>query len=83
MRHVIKIGAAEHERFAAHSWDGQIGKTVPFKVEGRHIADATVIAADVAEDGTEVALTIDVPGAVTDAGIAEAAGRFSFRVPGD
>jgi hypothetical protein len=83
-RHVITIGAAEHERFAPHSWDGQLGQTVPFKVEGRHVADATVIAAEVAEDGAEVTLTVEVPDppGMDAAAITDPPYRFSFRVPG-
>jgi hypothetical protein len=53
------------ERFASDSFDGQIGRTVPLRVDGSpQEADATVIAAQVSDDGTSVDLTLDIPAAV-------------------
>lgn len=79
MKQTMFISAGEGERFARGSWDLQVGKTVPFKLGDRHAADATVISAEVAEDGSGVSLTVEVPDAPgTDAIAEQAAGHFSF-----
>src|SRR5258708_2829131 len=73
------IPAGENERFASGSSDAQVGKTVPFKLDDRHVADATVISAEVAEDGSGVSLTVEIPDmAGTEAITEQAAGHFSF-----
>lgn len=84
MRQVIRVAAGEHERFMSGSWDSQVGKTVPFKLNDRHVADATVISAEVAEDGSGVSLAVEVPDPPLDAAIDEQfAGHFSFAVPSE
>ncbi len=83
MRQVIRIAAGEHERFAAGAFDSQVGKSVPFKLGETQVADATVVAAEVAEDGTEAVLTVDIPdaGILQDEIARQSAGLFSFAVP--
>lgn len=79
MRQTMLIAAGETGKFASGSWDSQIGKTVPFKVEGCHVADATVISAGVAEDGSSVTLTVEIPDPPgTDVSTEAAAGQLSF-----
>jgi hypothetical protein len=56
--------AGEHERFASHAFDGAIGKQVPL-LKGpadEDIGLCMLVAAEVAEDGTGVLLTIEVLG---------------------
>ena len=78
MQQVIRMAAGEHERFAPHSWDSQIGKTVPFKINERRVEDATLLSAEVAGDGSEVRLTVEVPDRSEQAAIARAGiGPFS------
>lgn len=66
-RYTMTIPAGEHERFAPHSWDSQIGREVQIVLretdDGPVIAAmgrGRVVAAEVAEDGTSVTLTIEV-----------------------
>lgn len=47
-------------RFAPGSWDRQVGKVVPLKVEGTEVAQVRLVAAEVAEDGSGVSLTYEV-----------------------
>ena len=47
--------------FAADAWDGQVGKTVPFKLEDEQISTATLVAATVVDGGGAVELTLEVP----------------------
>jgi hypothetical protein len=62
--------AAAGERFAPTAWDSQIGKRIPFSV-GERRTRCTLVAAQVAEDGLSVELTIDVdePAAIADPGL--------------
>jgi hypothetical protein len=54
--------AAPGEQFAHDAFDSQVGRSVPFRVEGAaDAAEATVVAAEVSDDGTRVTLTLDVP----------------------
>jgi hypothetical protein len=56
------VPAGPGERFAHGAFDSQVGRTVPFRVEGSSdAAEATVIAAEISDDGTAVTLTLDVP----------------------
>ena len=58
----ISEPAAPGERFAHDAFDSQVGRTVPFRVEGSpDAAEATVLAAEVSDDGRAVTLTLDVP----------------------
>lgn len=66
-RQVITIPAGEHERFAARSWDSQIGKEVPVNLRETddapviaQVGHVRVIAAEVSEDGSSVTLTLEV-----------------------
>jgi hypothetical protein len=62
MRYSFRVRAEDHERFAPHAFDNAIGTTVPITLNGRPIGDATVVAADVADDGGSVELTYDMLG---------------------
>lgn len=56
------VPAAPGERFAHDAFDSQVGHTVPLRIEGSSdAAEATVVAAEVSDDGTAVTLTLDVP----------------------
>lgn len=66
-RHVLVIEAGEHERFAPRSWDSQIGCEVPVSLRETddgpviaHVGTGRLIAAEVAEDGSSVTLTVEV-----------------------
>ena len=50
--------AGENERFDPHAWDSQIGNQVPFRPGP---GSCTLIAAEVAGDGSGVTLTIEIP----------------------
>jgi len=49
------------ERFAHNAFDSQVGRTIPFRIEGTDAGQATVVGAEVSDDGTSVKLTLDVP----------------------
>jgi hypothetical protein len=72
--------AENHERFAPHAFDGVIGSQVPVGGQAREdLGLCTVVAAEVAGDGSRVLLTIEVPesyGPVTSQ--AGGAGGMSF-----
>jgi hypothetical protein len=54
--------APSGEVFAHDAFDDQVGRTVPLRVEGSpDVAQATVIAAEVSDDGTSVAFTFNIP----------------------
>lgn len=63
MGNLVKVvqNAPEHHTFAPGAFDFQIGWTFPLTVEGRQIDNCKVVAAEVAEDGTSVTLTVEVP----------------------
>jgi hypothetical protein len=71
------------QKFAAHVFDAQIGKQVPVKGPGREdLGLCTLVAAEVAEDGTGVTLTIEAPEGFGPAGFAAAGGMgFTFADP--
>lgn len=48
------------ERFAPDAFDSQIDKEVPFKLENRKVGTATLIAAEVIDDGCAALLTYEV-----------------------
>jgi hypothetical protein len=52
--------AGEYERFAAHAFDSFVGQEVPFKIKGIERGQATVVAVEVAEDGTGANWTLDI-----------------------
>ena len=57
--------AGPGERFAHNAFDSQVGRTVPLRVEGSpDTTQATLIGADVSDDGTSVTFTFDVPDGV-------------------
>lgn len=59
------VPAGPGERFAHGAFDSQVGRTVPLRIEGSSdAAEATVLAAEVSDDGTAVTLTLDVPDGV-------------------
>lgn len=61
----ISQPAAPNERFAANAFDSQVGSTVPLRIEGSsEAAQATVVAAEVSDDGGAVTLTLEVPDGV-------------------
>ncbi|MFJ2004794.1 hypothetical protein [Streptomyces chartreusis] len=48
--------------FRRDCFDGEIGKTVPLRVDDNPIeAECTLVEAQVAEEGTSVTLTVEVP----------------------
>jgi hypothetical protein len=71
------------QEYAPHAFDQAVGKQVPVKGPDRQdLGLCTVVAAEVAEDGTGVMLTIEVP---ENCGLVfsppAGAGSFSFREP--
>lgn len=75
--------AGENERFASHAWDGQLGKQVPLKGPGgEDLGLCTLVSAEVAEDGSGVMLTIEVPDSFSpDRAIPMSGMGFAFREP--
>lgn len=61
--------------FAADAFDGQIGKEVPVNIPGETPKTGRVVAAQVADDGESVELTIDVDVQLPSYG----AGSFGLR----
>lgn len=57
----INQSAPSNVRFAPDVFDSQVGRTVPLRIEGSADAEAVVVDAKVAEDGTSVTLTLEVP----------------------
>lgn len=55
--------AGADERFGSHAFDNTIGQSCPFKVEGAERGQATVVAVEVAEDGSGAKFTVDIPDA--------------------
>lgn len=53
--------APEGERWAAGSWDGSVGNTIPVRGLGSGEVTGRIVAATVAEDGRSVELTLEVP----------------------
>lgn len=49
----------EFERFAQGAFDSQIGRLIPYAVEGQSRGLAELIAAEVAPDGTYALLTLE------------------------
>jgi hypothetical protein len=75
--------AENHERFAPHAFDGAIGKQVPMKSPAlEDMGMYTLVAADVAEDGSGVTLTIEAPGSVGPVtSLPAGTMSFAFREP--
>ena len=57
--------APEGEQWAPGSWDATVGNTIPVRGLGPDEVTGRIVAAVVAEDGSSVELTLEVP--VTDA----------------
>jgi phage head maturation protease len=49
------------EVFAPGCFDSSVGKHVPFKVDGQSVTTCELLAAEVAEDGLSVQLTLETP----------------------
>jgi hypothetical protein len=87
MQMQMMIMAAEHERFAPGAFDRTVGSQVPVNLRvtdgGPVLASlgtGTVIAAEVAGDGTSVTLTVEVPDVSTGrTGPPADLSPFSFR----
>lgn len=62
MRFRFMHRAEEFERFALNAFDGAIGKPFTLNHLGKTKHQGTLVAAEVAEDGRSVELTVDVPG---------------------
>lgn len=56
--------APEGARFAPDAFAAQVGTAVPFTVSGQPHGEATVVAAEVAADGSSVRLTFESPAAL-------------------
>lgn len=80
MRISVRQRAGEGERYAAGTFDSQIGKQVPLTVEGQVADRATLVSAVVAEDGSEASLTYDIPDGTLPVAVvrAGAIGHFSM-----
>jgi len=80
MRISIRQRAGEHERFGPSAFDSQLGQKVPLTVGDQFDGIATLVAADVSTDGSEVEVAFEVP----DSGVAAEfirhgrPGEFSF-----
>lgn len=59
MRITMSIPAGEGQRFASDAWDRSVGQRVPLRV-GDSLVAATIVAAEVSQDGRSVELTYDV-----------------------
>lgn len=53
--------ADAYERFAPGCFDGVIGKAVKLNFEGTVLGDATLVAAEVVEDGRAAWFTFEAP----------------------
>lgn len=53
--------AGDHQQFAPDAFDTQIGKTVPLNYEGHGTYNCKIVGAEVAEDGSQVTLTVELP----------------------
>lgn len=47
--------------YAPNAFDSQIGKEVPFNIDGNRRGLCAIVAAEVTEDGSAALLTVDVP----------------------
>lgn len=64
--------------FALDAFDSQIGRTVPMNIAGRAVdGGCKVVAAEVADDGRSVSLTLEVPDGALPQPVTR--GAFSFR----
>jgi hypothetical protein len=71
--------AEQHERFAPGCFDSQIGKFVPVNVEGAPHGRGRLVAAEIADDGQSVELTVDTMPPLGDLGLpADLDGLFRF-----
>lgn len=75
MRISVRQRANRYERYAPGFLDSQIGKQLPLTVMGQGSGRATLVAANVAADGSEVELTLEVPDDVRPWVEAGSAGR--------
>jgi hypothetical protein len=86
MQMQMTITAAEHERFAPGAFDRTVGSQVPVNLRETDggpvlgsLGTGTVTAADVAEDGTSVTLTVEVDGVSLGRTVPPDLSPFSFR----
>lgn len=57
----FRQAAPKDSRFAPGSFDSWTGRHVPVKVMGCWVADCLIMSAELAEDGSAVNLTMDLP----------------------
>jgi hypothetical protein len=77
----VRQAADENERYVPGCFDSSVGKHIPFKLGDHPVPGATckLIAAEVADDGSEVLLTLEVESQVlTDAIEVEQHASFGF-----
>jgi hypothetical protein len=60
-RITVSQKAPTGERFAPGCFDSSVGKHIPFRIDGQPVATCELLAADVADDGTAVRLTLETP----------------------
>jgi hypothetical protein len=53
--------AGPGERFAPDVFDSQVGNEVPFKINGETIGTCSLLGVSVAEDGSFVTMTFEIP----------------------
>jgi hypothetical protein len=61
MRLRIRQPAGKHERYAPGCFDGMIGMTGTVDLAGFPLGEATLLEAEVVEDGRAAWLTFDIP----------------------
>lgn len=74
----VEQPASDGSTFAPDAFASQIGKTVRLNIEGAPASECKVVAAEVAEDGASVVLTLEVPDDVMPA-VSLPADGFSLR----
>lgn len=86
MRITFWQSAEDHERYAPHAFDRCVGQTVPWTFkETEHgpaisrLGEATVVAVEVADDGSGATWTVDVPD--SDRPLGGSGVRMSFSIP--
>ena len=64
--------------FASDAFASQVGKSVPLNVGSSHTPTCTIVAVNVADDGSHVELTLEVPDSVAQV-IQSNSNGFSLR----
>ena len=72
--------APRESRFTLGCFDAWIGRQVPFRIMDRWVGDCRVVSAELADDGSAVTLTVDIP---DDAAPQAPIPPRSLRLPGD